>query len=169
MPVAIACALPADALLTQHVDVGNYTDCFRIALSLSSVRLADYVRAFYGTRLFRLERGVLRWLLRRPSSDAELDALAEGRREAFAAWTVEARAPDQLLLCDLYGRTRSWLMVAPTAEGVTLYFGSAVVAQRDRKGGRALGWTFRALLGFHRRYSRSLLNAAAQALQRSQA
>ena len=69
--------------------------------------------AFYTTWLFRLERWILRLAVARPSTDEEAHQLARGEREAFAAWSVEARAPDQLLMCDFTGRTRSWLMVVP--------------------------------------------------------
>ena len=89
-----------------------------------------------------------------------------------AAWTVEARGTDQLLLCDFQGRTRSWLMVTPGEHGhsTRLYFGSAVVARVDRRTGRSrMGWGFHALLGFHRLYSRALLRAAQRRLQREAA
>jgi hypothetical protein len=49
-------------------------------------------------------------------------------------------------------------MAAPAGEGRTrLYFGSAVV---PRKGQTGLGGRYRALLGFHKRYSKILLRAA---------
>jgi hypothetical protein len=52
--------------------------------------------------------------------------------------------------------------------GTRLYFGSAVVPLRDAKtGGTRMGPLFRALLGFHRLYSRVLLRAAAKRLSRS--
>ena len=56
--------------------------------------------------------------------------LAQGRRETFAAWQVESRAPDQLLLCDFRGGTRSWLMVIARREGTLLHFGSARAVAR---------------------------------------
>ena len=64
-------------------------------------------------------------------------------------------------------------MVAPTlhANGpqTRLYFGSGVVAMIDRKTGVASqGRVFRALLGFHKVYSKVLLHAAKSRLQRSQ-
>jgi hypothetical protein len=157
--------LPRWSLLKRYADSGDYTDCFVTDIP-GDFSHAEYVAAFYTTWLFRLERHVLR-LARRPSTDDEALQLAQGRREAFAAWTVEARAPNQLLLCDDFGNTRSWLMAEPLpGGGVTrLYFGSAVIARADRKnGGRRLRTRFRALLGFHRRYSRALLGAAKQRL-----
>jgi hypothetical protein len=41
-----------------------------------------------------------------------------------------------------------------------LYFGSAVVPLRRKSGEPALGFTFSALLGFHKLYSRVLLSTA---------
>ena len=63
------------------------------------------------------------------------------------------------------GRTRSWLMAAPiTGEKsparTRLFFGSAIVpAQSARSDESPLNGSFRALLGFHRLYSRALLSA----------
>jgi len=127
------------------------------------------VTAFYTTWLFRIERWILRRLVARPSTDEEARQLARGERDGFAAWSVEARAPDQLLMCDFTGRTRSWLMVAPTAgqAGTRLHFGSVVVAVRDPKTGeRSLGRVHGPLTGFHKVYSRLLLGAAATLLSR---
>ena len=125
--------------------------------------------AFYTTWLFRLERWILRLAVARPSTDEEALQLARGGRDSFAAWSVEARAPDQLLMCDFTGRTRSWLMVAPAAgtTGTRLYFGSVVVPVRDPKTGEmGLGPVHGPLIGFHKLYSRSLLGAAARRLAR---
>jgi hypothetical protein len=135
---------------------------------------AEYVAAFYTTPLFKLERLILAWLVARPSTDAQARALAAGTLNAFAAWTVEARADDQLLLSDFRGRTRSWLMVEETlinrVPGTRLYFGSAVVPVTDRKSGQAtLGFAYRALLGFHELYSRALLQSANSRLTRPRA
>ncbi len=124
---------------------------------------------FYTTWLFRLERWILRLAVARPSTDEEARQLARGERGAFAAWSVEARAPDQLLMCDFTGRTRSWLMVAPAAgaTGTRLYFGSVVVPVRDPKTGEmGLGPVHGPLIGFHKLYSRLLLGAAARRLAR---
>jgi hypothetical protein len=155
-----ACALPAGALLQRYRDAGAYTDCYGTVVA-ARVSHAQFVEAFYTTWLFRLERWVL-VLVGKASTDAQARALATGEADAFAAWTVEARAPGQLLLCDYRGSTRSWLMCAPEGEGGTrLYFGSAVVPRVDeRTGRRGLGWVFAGLLGFHRLYSRMLLRAA---------
>jgi len=140
---------------------GGYTDCYATDLP-GSISHAEFVAAFYTTWLFKLERAILRWLVAKPSTDDEAAELAQGGRHSFAAWTVEASAPNQLLMCDFLGNTRSWFMVEPRhGGGVTrLYFGSAVVARDADHGPPRLGFSFRALLGFHRRYSRALLAAA---------
>jgi hypothetical protein len=94
------------------------------------------------------------------SSDSDVSHLANAQADTFAAWCVEGRAPDQLLLCDYLRRTRSWLMVAPVDNGGTgtsLYFGSAVV---PASGQATIGSTYDALLGFHKLYLRILLRAA---------
>jgi hypothetical protein len=127
------------------------------------------VTAFYTTGLFRLERWILRLLVARPSTDEEACQLAGGEGDGFAAWSVEARAPDQLLMRDFTGRTRSWFMVSTIegSPGARLYFGSVVVPLRDPKtNGRSLGPVHGPLIGFHKLYSRMLLAAAARRLAR---
>jgi hypothetical protein len=158
--------LPPDALLSRYRDRGH-TDCYTTDVA-ATVSLAEYVEAFYTGRVFRIERWLLRWLVSRPSTDAQARGVAAGRIDRFAAWDVEDRRADQLLMCDLHGRTRSWFMVAPLAgSGATrLYFGSAVVAKRDAAGEPRLGGAHSALLGFHRMYSRVLLGAARSRLLR---
>lgn len=156
--------LPAHALLARYSGEGGYADCYTTTVP-GQVSHAAFVEAFYTTRLFKLER----WLLARlgyASTDEHARQLAAGQRERFAAWTVEGRAPDQLLLCDAVGGTRSWLMVAPAEGGGTrLHFGSAVVPRQTARGQRPrMGFLFHALLGFHRWYSRALLRAACRKL-----
>lgn len=162
--------LPPESLLTRYVASGAYADCFLTEVP-RRVSHRQFVEAFYTSTVFSLERAILR-LASRPSTIAEATQLAAGLRDSFAAWTVEARARDQLLLCDYLGRTRSWLMVE-AIEGARpatkLYFGSAVVPKRDKATGRtSLGPVFSALLGFHKTYSRVLLSAAASRLERVQ-
>jgi hypothetical protein len=172
--------LPVDALLRRYADAGAYTDCWATRVD-GDVDLAAYVEAFYTGRVFKLERLLLRWFAARPSSDADAGRVARGEQAHFAAWSVEGRAGDQLLMCDMAARTRSWFMVAPGGDaraggganasgGATrLYFGSAVVPRRDAAGAPRMGGAFRALLGFHRVYSRVLLSAARARILRGQA
>ena len=158
----VAAPLPPHALLARHAAAGAYTDCYAVDLP-APVEHARYVEAFYTSLGFRPERWLLKLALGKGATDEDARQLALGHCDTFAAWRVEARAPEQLLLCDTVGgRTRSWLMVEPLLPtGTRLYFGSAVVPQVDRAtGARRMGWTFAALLGFHRLYSRLLLGAA---------
>lgn len=159
------CELPDSALLGKYQGKDGYADCYVSEVSCT-VSHAQFVEAFYTTALFKVERALLGAFAGRPSTDLQATQLAQGHADTFAAWRVEARSPDQLLLADLTGGTRSWLMVAPVdgAAGevrTRLYFGSAVVPQVDaRSGERKMSAAFRALLGFHRLYSRLLLGAA---------
>ena len=171
MPAIQLCELPQDALLAKYQEGGGYVDCYFTELP-THVSQAEFIEAFYTTAVFKLERFILAWLVSRPSTDAQARELAEGKISEFAAWTVEGRSANQLLLCDFQGRTRSWLMCVPVANGSTagtrLYFGSAVVPVVSRQTGRAtMGLAFRALLGFHKIYSRALLRAAISRLARS--
>jgi len=162
------CPLPDHSLLTRDQSIGAYTDCFSCSVPFRCT-LEDYVRAFYTTGLFQLERWVLARFLRRASTDEQVAKLASGQLDQFAAWQVEARHEAQLIMCDYRGRTRSWLMVKNGDEhGTTrLYFGSAVVPN-NRKQSReeTSGLPGRLLTGLHRLYSRALLSAAARQLAR---
>ena len=145
-------ALPATSLLQKYEQSGAYTDCYSTRIS-NDVSLADFVTAFYTTWLFKLERFILRVLVSKPSTDEEVKLLSRGEMERFAAWYVEDRAEDQLLMCDFRDQTRSWFMVVPGR----IYFGSAVIPVQKS--------SYRLLLGFHRLYSRALLAAAKSRLQ----
>jgi len=158
--------LPQEALTQRFRASGTYTDCYVTELA-RTVSHTEFVEAFYTTALFRLERWILRICVARPSTDAEARALARGERESFAAWSVEERAPNQVLLRDFTGRTCSWLMVAAIEDsaGTRLYFGSVVAPVRDPKtGAMGLGPVHGRLIGFHTLYSRMLLGAAARRL-----
>jgi hypothetical protein len=162
-----ACELPAAALLRKYVDGVSYTDCYRIRVA-RFVSHADYLEAFYTTPLFRVERWILAALVASPSSDEQVRQLAAGETDTFAAWSVEARAENQLLLCDLNHRTRSWLMTeaADDPDATWLYFGSAVVPRIDPHSARpSLGAIYSALLGFHKLYSRALLHSCVARLR----
>jgi hypothetical protein len=144
--------LPTGALLQKYVQSGAYTDCFSTDVS-RNYSLADYVEAFYTTWLFKLERVILKVAVSRPSTDEHVKALMAGELDTFAAWYVEDRADDQLLMCDFRDQTRSWFMVTPGR----LYFGSAVVPIDQP--------SFKLFIGLHRLYSRALLAAARSRLQ----
>ena len=130
----LPCPLPDASLLSRYrLQQGAYTDCYSTEID-GGVSQAEFVEAFYTTWVFKLERTILKWAVARPSTDAQAALLAQGGLDAFSAWTVEDRREDQLLLCDMHGRTRSWLMAAPaeSGNGTRLYFGSAVVPPKDR-------------------------------------
>ena len=145
-----------------------YVDCFTADIVLP-VSLEEFVAAFYTTRLFKVECCILKWVMFKPSTDEQVRQLAAGSVNTFAAWHVEHRTPNQLLLADMNERTRSWLMVLPVVsiDGATtrLYFGSAVVPVRNRQSDKnEMGLIFKALLCFHEQYSVALLRAAVSRL-----
>ena len=157
--------LPSGALIARYADdPANFTDCYRVDVA-GTVTLADYVAAFYTTRLFKLERGILSVVLKKRATDEDARALGDATSDAYSAWTVEARSDTQLLMCPVDGKTRSWFMVEPGEAGATtrLYFGSAVLRQ-PRHGIAALA--FKPLLLFHKLYSLALLSAAKTRLGR---
>lgn len=160
--------LPGGALLRRYSENGHYTDCYSVETG-RPVTHAQYVTAFYTTLLFKVERIILKWAVSKPSTDAEASALANSKRETFAAWRVEARDHNQLLLCDYQGRTRSWLMIeAVSNEETRLYFGSAVVRTGgggDQTANPKRG--FGLLMRFHKAYSVALLYCAKRRLERA--
>jgi len=166
MPAIAQCPVAEDSLLRtyrggKHPERwGHYGDCFSASVD-RAVTLGEFVLAFYTSPAFRMERLILRVLARAASTDGEARELAGGRAETFAVWTVGARTLDQLLMCDRYGKTRSWFRVVPLAAGRTvLQFGSAVAGRPRGDGAWGMSRSFGVLLGFHRLYSRALLKAA---------
>jgi hypothetical protein len=156
--------IPDESLLRGYRESGDYADCYTTTVGCS-VTHAEFVTAFYTTWLFKLERWILSWAVDKPSTDEDAARVAAGTSERFAAWYVEARAQDQLLMCDFRGATRSWFGLVRQTASTRLYFGSAIVRRASpRSGRRELAWQFHALLGFHRLYSRALLAAARRRL-----
>lgn len=159
--------IPYSSYLDGYRRGGAYADCY-VADIDRAVSQSEYVEAFYTTALFKIERHILGIAVSKPSTDAEAKKLASGESNSFSAWRVDKRSKGELLLA--YGRTRSWLMVAPAdtrGDSAThLYFGSAVVpVSGSGKGKEGLGFSFRALLGFHKLYSQALLLAARSKLK----
>lgn len=167
MPPIQKSPLPTNSLLNRFTSIpGAYTDCYATEVP-GRVSFPEYVVAFYTTPLFKLERVILTLLAKKPSSDAQAQELADGIRNTFAAWSVEDRSENQLLMCDFMERTRSWLMTVPAGNSTRLYFGSAVVPVRNPKTGKpSLGLVFQSLLGFHKVYSVWLLHSAKARLGR---
>ncbi|ESQ74264.1 hypothetical protein [Asticcacaulis sp. AC402] len=162
MRVTVVDSPPETSLLNAYHEAKAYTDGYSLDLPFE-VTLAEYVEAFYTTWLFKLERLVLATLVDKPSNDKQAAELAAGERIIFAAWTLEAREADQILMCDFLSKTRSWLM----CDGNRMWFGSAIVPKAVHSNGKAyLGIGFHLLIPFHRLYSKALLRAAAQKLIR---
>lgn len=157
--------LPDESLLKTYESEGTFTDCYTVNLN-TAVTFEQYVQNFYSTPLFKVERFLLKVFAGYPSSDETAKLLANGETDKFAAWTVEGRSKNQILLCDVSGRTRSWLMLdRRTDTGSQLYFGSAVVRKLNPKSGKTeMGRLFKILLGFHKLYSKLLLNSAKEKL-----
>jgi len=163
------CVVPDDTLLQKYSMNGAYVDCYSTEI-IAPVSLPEFIFAFYTTSLFKLERFILKLSVSRPSTDEEARQLANGEIEKFAAWHVENRSENEILMCDFVGRTRSWLMVVPTNllgdTRTRLYFGSAVVPiQISKTGEPSIGIRYQALLGFHKIYSRLLLHSAKSRLR----
>ena len=163
-------AVPDDSLLKTYRGGarpelwGAYGDCFAVSVD-RAVSLADFVFAFYTSAPFRIERMILRIVLKAPSTDGQAHAVADGCGGSFAVWYVGARSATQLLMCDRYERTRSWFRVVPLDEGRTLLqFGSAVAASRSP---RSSGPTSSLLSRFHVLYSQILLHSAKAGVERA--
>jgi hypothetical protein len=159
-----SCTLPEGAMLSRYAQNGAYTDCYFMDMPMS-IGLSEYIKSIYTTPLFKIERSILALIARRPSTDLGAEELANNKTTQFAAWSVEDRGANQMLLCDFMGRTRSWLMaephVASESKGTRLYFGSAVVPKSvSRAGVASYGFAFHALYGLHHIYTKALMQAA---------
>jgi hypothetical protein len=164
MFIAHACPLPAHAILRTRDVKDGFVDCFFIDVN-AQISHAQFVAAFYTSWLFKLERFILRWVVAKPSTDAQAQQLAAGERTQFAAWTLEARTENQLLMRDYQGATCSWLMsevvAASNPTRTRLYFGSAIApAPSPSAQARRNGTFFRGVLWLHTQYSKALLGAA---------
>ena len=165
MPTIQSCEVPQGSLLSRYQADSGFADCYVTEVA-GTISQAAYVEAFYTSPLFKVERTILKYCVSKPATDADARRLATGAAATFSAWNVEGQTGSELLLADFSGRTRSWLMTSSEGESgrsssTRLYFGSAVVPHR-RAGSHepGMGWSFHALLGFHRLYSRLLLRVA---------
>ena len=162
------CEHPSASLLQLCEAEGAYADCYYLDID-RKVSLSEFITAFYTTYPLKAERSILSLALGKPSTDQEADRLGRGQTEAFAVWEVANRTPDQILLKDFSGRTKSWLMVSGSeaASGSTtrLFFGSAVIPKaRAGSNLKRMGIGFHSLLWFHKLYSQILLESAKQKL-----
>ncbi|MBL8100346.1 MAG: hypothetical protein JNK81_14275 [Anaerolineales bacterium] len=154
-------SVPKNTFLENYLMNGNYVDCYMTTMD-KQISFPEFIFAFYTTWLFKVEAFILTYTVRKPSSDVEAKKLSIAEIDKFAAWTVESRSENQMLMCDFVGRTRSWFMVENAGDKTKLYFGSAVVPE---KRGEGLGFIFILLLGFHQIYSILLLWSAKSKLQ----
>ncbi len=160
-------------MLKRYEHDRSYIDCYYMDLP-RAISIDEYVSAFYTTTLFKVERCILALAAGRRSTDAGAQKLALGLVSDFAIWSVEDRAIHELLLRDVLGRTRSWLMVklSGTSDSIStrLYFGSAVMPKsRPTTGKASFGFAFHALYGFHHMYTKALMRAARTKLLRATA
>ena len=169
--------LPSESLLMRYCPghrssyKTGYCDCYTVTVG-GIVEFEEYICQFYSTSIFKAERWILGFFANLPSNDHELKLLAAGTSNRFAAWSVEQRLPDQLLLCDASGRTRSWLMCTNVKENninqTRLLFGSAILPVTDPHTRiRIYQILYITLLGFHKFYSRVLLSSARNKILRS--
>ena len=155
--------LPEGALLSRYTTVdgkAGYTDCYCVVIA-QDIQLIEYIEAFYGSHLFKIERIILA-AIGKSSTNLSIARLARGVTNKFAAWHVEERDDDQILLSDFRQKTRSWLMVE-TVKGTDqtiLYFGSAIVAAKGDSKFKKPTFGFTLLSKFHVLYSKALLSAA---------
>lgn len=154
--------VPGDSLLMARWRPGDFADCY-VAEVPGSVSLARYLTAFFSSPAFWLERNGLH-LIGRGANARDIAALAEGRTKAFAAWDIEERDADQILMRDFTGKTRCWLRVQalPNKDATRLHFGSWVNAKGESG---KLSLITHAAYPFHRAYSRILLAGAVRNLR----
>jgi len=164
MSKIVQAAVPCHALSAKYMQQGAFVDCYYIDIP-KEVSLDNYIKAFYTTFLFKIERTILSLATFKQAIDMHAVELSLGTSENYSVWTVEGRVSDQIMLRDFTGKTRSWLMVQKSRvnEGTftRLYFGSVVVPKAVSANGQAkFGFIFHVLGKFHQLYSRALLNAA---------
>ncbi|MEM8591143.1 MAG: hypothetical protein AAGF13_01325 [Pseudomonadota bacterium] len=139
---------------------GAYADFYEVSVD-GEPDLERFLRTFFDTWVFRLERRVLRLLKYERTDRADVLAIAAGKSDSFAAWEVEERREREVIFVFAPPMGRTWLGVSD-AGGTKLQFGSALIPRE----GERLPWYVRATIPFHRLYSRTLLSAAARAWSR---
>ena len=160
------CAVPVNTMLDKYLMNGAYADCYMTEIS-GPISFSEFIFSFYTTPLFKIERLILKLTVSKPSTDDQTRQLADSKINKFAAWHVENRSENEMLMCDFLGRTQSWFKVTPVSETRTqLYFGSAISSSQNPKTGKlSLGFGYKALLGFHQIYSMLLLYSARSSLR----
>jgi hypothetical protein len=88
-----ACPLPDGARLSIYRASDACTNCVAADVA-GTISQEQFVSAFYTTFVFKLERAILKWAMSKLSSDAQVQQLAAGSIDEFAAWHVEGRCPN---------------------------------------------------------------------------
>lgn len=150
MSAVTPCEVPDGSLLDEFGPTHAYRDAFT-RIEPGVVTLEELITRFYSSGAFRPER-VLLGLAGHPGNDEDAAALARGETDRFAVWRVVERRETEILLQDKTGATASWLAVRPAGPNTQLLFGSWV-GQPEKP-------LVKALMPFHRWYSRWLLRGA---------
>jgi hypothetical protein len=157
---------------------GCYVDAFSCSVPLAlpadaparALLTEEYIRAFFGSRVFRAERMLLAAAELGRTSEAELAAMRfDGPgADRVAVFVLTERADDVDGLSEALFRWcpggRTWFGIRSSGAGVELLFGSALLdvpAVPSTIAGRALAAT----MPLHRAYSCVLLAAAEQLLR----
>jgi len=161
-------SLPAKALSATYQEEGAFADCYYIDIP-RDVTLETYIKAFYTTPVFKIERTLLSIVTFKVATDSDAMALSLDQSERYSIWTVERRQSNQILLRDFTQKTRSWLMIEKRKDDdaviTRLFFGSVVVPKSvSSKGHASFGVLFHMFDRFHKFYSRMLLRSAYKSL-----
>ena len=164
MTIVCASELPSTVLLQNYAGPAGYSDCYVTEVA-GVVSQAAFVRAFYTTPLFRVERALLKWFASQLSTDEDIDGLASGSSNRFAAWRVggPVRKPDSAgRLCGTYSvMAHGPRQPGPAGAKYLAVFELGRSSQVEQTHGeKSMGTGFDALLDFHKLYSRSLLRQA---------
>ncbi len=159
--------LPSHALTASYKEQRAFVDCYYMDIG-KEISLDKYIQAFYTTPLFKLERSLLSLATFKHGKDDDALQLSLGNIDHYSVWMVEGREPNQIMLRDFTGITRSWLMVeevsgsnSDSEMSTRLYFGSVVVPKGVTESGQgSFGVLFHLFGKFHQLYSKALINAA---------
>ncbi|MTI09151.1 hypothetical protein [Curvivirga aplysinae] len=162
-------AIPLNSFMNfYHESPGHHADAF-VGQIDGIVTLEDYILAFFDSPIFRIERSILSLFLLRRIKQSEIKELASGRSQQFALWKTKKRNEEELLLEVGDSQIRTWFHTEQEQSNKTkLYFGSAIVPDTTSKNAKeGIGFTFRFFMGFHKLYSRILLQSALKKLKRN--
>lgn len=144
---------------------GCETDCFQADVP-GHPDIDRFVHIFFDTWVFRIERRLLALLGEDYATSEDVAALAGRSSDTLAAWTVQDRSADEIILAFKRPRGRTWLQATQldgSLGSTRLRFGSALLPNIDSEGQTAsISWGLKIGLPLHRLYARLLLAAAAR-------